>query len=108
MSKVYLVTYNADMNFNQAIFHNFIGLLYQRGFITDWWHYIDTGYLVVTLLEVNDLYNAIYPGIPQRNLLIVEINPNNAQGWLPKDAWTWLQKYQTYQQPASDLSTRMA
>jgi len=26
--------------------------------------------------------------------LIIEINPTNAQGWLPKKAWEWIQKYQ--------------
>jgi len=94
MSKVYLVTYNTDLNFNKAIFHSYIQSLYSRGYISDWWHYIDTSYLIVSSLEVNQLYDFIFPGVPQRNLLIVEINPNNAQGWLPKDAWIWLQKYQ--------------
>jgi len=94
MNKVYLVTYNTDANFNRTIFHNHVSSLSQYGYVTDWWHYIDTAYLVVSSLNVSQLYNAIYPGVPQRYLLIVEIDPNNAQGWLPKDAWAWLQKYQ--------------
>ena len=94
MNKVYLVTYNTDPNFNRSLFHNYINSLFLNGHIVDWWHHIDTAYLVVSPLHVNQLYNLIFPGVPGKFLLIVEIDPNNAQGWLPKDAWTWLQKYQ--------------
>lgn len=93
MNKIYLVTYNADAYFNKAIFHNYLTSLYPLS-ITDWWHYIDTTYLIASSLDVNSLYNFIFPGVPQRNLLIIEIVPQNAQGWLPRDAWAWLQKYQ--------------
>jgi hypothetical protein len=93
MNKVYLVTYNPTQPFNKGVFHNYITSLHKNGHISDWWHYIDTTYLIVSHLDVNQLYNLIFPGVPQRNLLIIEVLPKNAQGWLPKDAWTWLQKY---------------
>jgi len=93
MTKIYLVTYNPDAYFNKAIFHGYMISLYPSH-ITDWWHYIDTTYLIVSSLEVNSLYNLTFPGVPKRHLLIIEVDPNNAQGWLPKDAWIWLQKYQ--------------
>ena len=94
MNKVYLITYNPDLNFNKSTFHNYIDSLFKKGYISDWWHYIDETYLVASNLEVNQLYNSIFPGVPQRYLLIIEVNTNNAQGWIPKEAWTWLQKYQ--------------
>ena len=94
MNKVYIVTYNPTEPFDKGIFHGFIQSLFTGGYISDWWHYIDTMYLIVSNLDVNELYSLIFPGVPMRNLLIVEINPNNAQGWLPQIAWTWLQKYQ--------------
>ncbi len=95
MNKVYLITYNPTEPFNKALFHNYIQSLYANKYISDWWHYMDETYMVVSSLDVNKLYSAIFPGVPQRYLLIIEVNANNAQGWLPKDAWTWLQKYQT-------------
>ena len=95
MNKVYIITYNPTEPFNKAIFHNYIQSLYSLGYISDWWHYLDETYLVVSSLNVTELYNHVFPGVPQRYLLIVEINPNNAQGWLPLNAWTWLQKYQS-------------
>jgi len=93
MTKIYLVTYNSDIYFNKAIFHGYMTSLYPRH-ISDWWHYIDTTYLIASSLDVNQLYNGIFPGVPLRYLLIIEVDPDNAQGWLPKDAWAWLQKYQ--------------
>ena len=91
-NKVYIITFNTDAPFDAVTFHGYLTSLYP-GNITDWWHYIHTTYLIVSPLDVNSLYNLIYPGVPQRYLLIVEINPDNAQGWLPADAWTWLKKY---------------
>lgn len=93
MTKIYFVTYNTDPYFNKNIFHNFITSLYPS-YISDWWHYTEGAYLIASSLDVSSLYSAIFPGVPARNLLIIEVDPNNAQGWLPQIAWSWLQKYQ--------------
>ena len=93
MKKIYLVTYNSDEPFNKATFHNYMSSLYPK-LIEDWWHYIDTTYFILSSLSVNNFYNLIFPGIPRRYILVIEINVNNAQGWLPSKAWTWIQKYQ--------------
>lgn len=95
MSKIYLITYKSDINFNKVIFHNYINSLFKNGHISDWWHYTDATYLIASNLKVNQLYNSVFPGVPRRYLLIIEVNTNNAQGWLPMDAWRWLQKYQS-------------
>ena len=94
MDKIYLITFNPGLNFNHTIFHKYISELFENGHISDWWHYIDNTYLIRTSSPVNTLYNIIYPGVPQRYLFIIEVNPENSQGWLPKEAWTWIQKYQ--------------
>ena len=93
MTKIYLITYSPDAYFNKATFHDYMTSLYPI-YITDWWHYIDTTYLIASSLDVIPLYNLISHGVPRRYSLIIEVDPNNAQGWLPKNAWTWLQKYQ--------------
>ena len=93
-NKTYIITYNPTEPFNKALFHNYIISLYSKGHITDWWHHIDETYLITSSLDANTLYSLIYPGVPQRNLLVIEVRPENAQGWLPKNAWTWLHKYQ--------------
>jgi hypothetical protein len=93
MNKIYIVTFNSDINFNKVVFHNYMTSLYPK-YISDWWHHIENSYLIASALDVNSLYNLIFPGVPKRYLLVIEIDPSNAQGWLPKEAWDWLQKYQ--------------
>ncbi|MFA7252348.1 MAG: hypothetical protein WC027_00630 [Candidatus Paceibacterota bacterium] len=93
MNKVYIITYNPVEPFNKALFHNYIKSLHNNNYISDWWHYIDETYLVVSSLPVNQLYNATFPGVPGRYIFIVEVNLNNAQGWLPPNAWVWIRKY---------------
>lgn len=91
--KIYLVTYSPTPPFNQAIFRNHVMSLFNNRHITDWWHYIDSTYLIASNLNADQLYNLIIPAVPKRNLLIIEIDKNNAQGWLPPLAWAWIKKY---------------
>ncbi len=95
MTKLYIITYNPTEPFNKGIFHNYIQSLYQNGKISDWFHYLDETYIVASNLDVTTLYNLTFPGVPKRYLLIIEVNANNAQGWLPQGAWNWLQKYKS-------------
>ena len=94
MPKLYFVVFNPDLPFDFQLFHNHILRLYPSH-ISDWWHHLNVGYIIASTHDVNTLYNLIFPGVPGRNLLVIEVNPNNAQGWLPKMAWDWIQKYQT-------------
>ncbi len=90
MKKLYLVAVNDDSTLDKVVFHNYITSLYPS-FINAWWHYLKgSTYFIKTSLSANELYNKIYPGIPGRHLIIVEINANNKQGWLPKAAWDWI------------------
>jgi hypothetical protein len=94
MTKLFIITYKTDATFNPVLFHNYIHQLFVKNWISDWWHYTDNTYIVASQQDVVGLYNATFPGIPRRYILIIEVDPNNAQGWLPQSAWTWLQKYQ--------------
>ena len=93
MNKIYLITYNTDGYFNRMGFHKHIESLFKNGVIKNWWHYIDNVYLVISDSSINEIHNGIYHAVLHRNLFIVEINPNHAQGWLPKEAWEWLSRY---------------
>ncbi len=94
MSKLYFITFKAGLNYNAINFHSYITALYEKKWITDWWHYTDNTYIVASSYDVNQLYSAAVPGMSNMvYVLFIEVNPNNSQGWLPPDAWTWLQKY---------------
>lgn len=94
MTKLYILTFKAYQNFNATNFHSYVDSLYKNGWITDWWHYTDNAYIIASTYDVEKLYNATVPGMStMQYVLFIEVDPKNSQGWLPKDAWTWLQKY---------------
>jgi hypothetical protein len=93
--KVYMIVPDTTYPFDSGKFHSYIKSLYTSGYINAWWHYLPGGlYFVDTSLEVNQLYNLIIKGIPLRKHIIMEVNPNNQQGWLSKEAWDWFGPYQ--------------
>jgi hypothetical protein len=95
MKKLYIMTYSIKPNFNSANFHKYIEDMGAKGWFSDWWHYINNVYIVASTKTASELYNAAIKGMTGiDNVYIVEINPKNEQGWLPKKAWEWLQKYQ--------------
>jgi len=94
-TKLYLITYDPNTNFNSSNFHDYIEDMDKKGWISDWWHYIKSSYIVASTYSANELYNAAVNGMGGiKHILIVQIDPKNEQGWLPSEAWSWLKKYQ--------------
>jgi hypothetical protein len=92
MSKPYIITFSYTDNIPPQVLHNHVDSLLPN-IIQDWWHYLDSSYIVISNFEATKLYNHIYQGIPNKHILIAEINLKNAQGWLPQSAWNWISKY---------------
>ena len=63
--------------------------------IPDWWHFIGSCYLLASNLTLSQLHQEIMTKWPNHHflLLMVELKEGNNNGWLPKDAWTWIKKY---------------
>ena len=55
-----------------------------------WWHYIDSAWIVETMLTPDALAGDLYPFIEQTDYLLVVRIVNEHQGWLPEKAWEWL------------------
>src|SRR5206468_11872535 len=57
-----------------------------------WWHYIKNVWIVDTFFDVNTLSANIRQHMHDNDwLLVVKITAEH-QGWLPADAWDWLNK----------------
>jgi len=55
-----------------------------------WWHYLDSTWLVKTTMAPDQLWPVLSPHLDQNDfLLIIEVK-NNKSGWLPKEAWDWI------------------
>jgi hypothetical protein len=57
----------------------------------EWWHYLDSNWLVDTTLNTYQISDRLRQCIDSNDrLLIVEIDPSTVSGWLPKDACEWI------------------
>ncbi|MFB2938361.1 hypothetical protein ACE1B6_24200 [Aerosakkonemataceae cyanobacterium BLCC-F154] len=57
----------------------------------DWWHYLDSTWLLKTRLTTEQVANRLKQEIDDNDsLLVIEVNPHNSRGWLPEEAWDWI------------------
>ena len=55
-----------------------------------WSHYLESTWLVVSNETSQQIWNRIAPTIDKNDfVLIIEVR-RNSYGWLPKDAWDWI------------------
>ncbi len=55
-----------------------------------WCHYIDNVWIVNTYLTAHQFAEKLYPHMTKEDFLLVTRLSRDYQGWLPKDAWDWL------------------
>jgi hypothetical protein len=59
-----------------------------------WWHYIDAAWIVETTLTAEQFAHSLYPLMEQPDFLLVVKITREHQGWLPKEAWDWINSLQ--------------
>jgi len=57
-----------------------------------WWHYLESTWLIVTSESAGELYNRLVSHLDEGDSILVIQAGSDRQGWLPKDAWTWIQQ----------------
>lgn len=85
--KVYIISYRLQSK------KDYTGLYEQLEALPDWWHYLESTWLVATEQNANQLYNLMRPHLDQEkdDILIIQAG-TDMQGWLPKDAWEWIHR----------------
>lgn len=57
-----------------------------------WWHYLDSMWLVVSQETVQNLYTRLSPNLkPGDHLIILDVTSSAYYGILPRDAWPWIE-----------------
>ena len=57
-----------------------------------WWHYLDSTWMVQTYDTVQSASDKLLKHIDKNDfLLVVDVTGDTMQGWLPKEAWDWIQ-----------------
>jgi len=63
-----------------------------KGLGSTWWHYLESTWIVVTPKTPSLTWDALAPHVDKNdNLLIVNVTSDSTAGWLPPDAWSWIQ-----------------
>lgn len=87
--KKYLITYDLKDTPIEAYssLHSEIKKLSGR-----WWHYLESTWIIKTdSLTANTIKDRLQMYMrPGDRLFVVQIDNNDRQGWLPKEAWDWL------------------
>lgn len=59
-----------------------------------WWHYLDSTWIVATSLNVSAAADRIRAKLDNSDhFLVLDITGDTSQGWLPKDAWSWINSH---------------
>lgn len=57
-----------------------------------WWHYLESTWLIATSENANELYNRLRIYLDQGDSILIIQAGTDMQGWLPKEAWEWVQR----------------
>lgn len=94
-NKAYILTYDTGGildNFDYKKFHD--TLISTKGII-NWWHYLESSYIIITNASISakNVSEFVSENMPNKGFLVCELNLKNHNGWLPKEAWDWIDKY---------------
>ena len=59
---------------------------------SSWWHYLESTWLIATLESANELYNHLRKHLDGGDRLLIIQAGTDMQGWLPKEAWEWIER----------------
>ncbi|MBY6276799.1 SinR family protein [Symbiobacterium thermophilum] len=84
---VYLITYDL-----KKAGQNYDALYKEIKSFGDWWHYLESTWLVDTNLSAQTMSDRIRKVTDSNDLhLVIKLNRGtDYQGWLPKEAWDWI------------------
>jgi len=86
---LYLITY--DLKRPIQNYTELFNLLRNKG---DWWHYLDSTWLIRSNDSINSLADDIRNILdPNDRFLIFEVTGKYSQGWLSSEAWEWINSH---------------
>ena len=58
----------------------------------DWWHYLESTWLISTREDANQLYNRLREHLDVDDSILIVQAGTDVQGWLPEEAHKWIQR----------------
>jgi len=56
----------------------------------EWWHFLGSTWLVNSSLTAEEIWQRLSPYVDRNDLLLVIGVTKDCQGWLPQEAWQWI------------------
>lgn len=85
----YALMFDTDDNLNYNEIHNKITTIPN---LLSWFHYLQSSYIFISELDSNELTQHLIKIIPNKRFLLFRIDLSSRNGWMPKEAWEWIEK----------------
>jgi hypothetical protein len=85
----YALMFDTDDNLDYNAIHK--GITSMQG-LYSWFHYLQSSYILISGNDSNVLTQQILKIIPNKRFLLFQIYLNSRNGWMPKEAWEWIEK----------------
>lgn len=71
---------------------------------SSWWNYIPFVFLVTTDLTPRDLSASLKREIGDAGFLVIEVDPAQSDGFLPRRAWEWIKRREKEREPTHETN----
>lgn len=86
MNKIYFIAIDPYKTDALSLYN----IITTNPYVITWWHYLESIYLIKSAYTLGTIQNDIIAKWPNQRFLIMEVNAHNFSGWLPKEAWDWI------------------
>ena len=90
MSKyAYALMFDIDDNLDYSEVHKQVTTIPS---LLSWFHYLQSSYILISESDSNELTQYLIKIIPNKRFLLFRIDLSSRNGWMPKEAWEWIEK----------------
>jgi hypothetical protein len=94
-NKAYIINFDKGGILDSFDYEKFHDNLTRAKGVINWWHYLESSYIIITATNVTatNVSDFVLQHMKDKHFLVAELNLKNHNGWLPKEAWDWINKY---------------
>jgi hypothetical protein len=95
LRRTYIITFDKGGLFDLFDYNKFHQSIINASGLISWWHYLESTYIIVvnnnvTATNVSEFLRQI---APNKQFFVTEINLRSHNGFLPQEAWDWINKF---------------
>ena len=92
MNKAYIICFDRGGLLDFVDYNKFHDALIIANGVLNWWHYLECTYIIITPAAVTatSVAQFVTQQMPGKHSFTSEINLQNHNGFLPQEAWNWI------------------